>query len=158
MRQVIRLAVPFGLRTLVGFVLALALGMTGVGVGWVLFVFFGATTHTALLLLMTGGASVGAAAGGFLAWLGTDNNSPPMLVGIAALLLLAGIAGAWGGFRFGANQDVPCCAEPEIGPMTYTVVGSALASNGVALSLGAISVLRGVSPRRRPANQGQFRR
>lgn len=156
--DVFRLVLPLGLRTLVGLLLAMALGMTGVGVGWILFVFFGATSHTTLLMLMTGGAAVGTAASSFLAWLQMDNNTLPLLVGTAVLLLLAGVAGAWVGFRFGANQEVPCCAEPEIGPMTYTVVGAAVASNSVALLLGAVQALRRASIHRGSVSQRQFRR
>jgi hypothetical protein len=147
-----------GLRTVVGLLLALALGTMGVGVGWILFVFFGATTYTALLVLMLGGAAVGAAAGAFLAWLRLDNNTPSLLLGTAAVLLVAGTAGAWGGFQFGSEQEVPCCAGPEIRPMTYTVLGATAVSNGVALVLGVVQTLRQVSYYRRPARQGPFRR
>jgi hypothetical protein len=147
----------WGWRTLLGALLGLALGMTGLGLGWILFVFFGATSHTALLTLMMGGASAGAASGAFLAWLRLDNNTLPLLLGTAALLLLAAATGAWGGFQFGADQEVPCCAEPEIGPMTYTVLGAVVASNGVALLLGIIQTLRREGFYRRPARPGLFR-
>ena len=148
----------FGARTVVGLLLALALGMIGVGVGWILYVFFGATSHTTLLVLFMGGAALGATAGGLLAWLRLDNNTLPILLGTAALLLLAGAAGAWGGFHFGSEQEIPCCAGPEIGPMTYTVLGAVAVSNGVALQLGVVRALRQVSIHRRPARQGPVRR
>ena len=147
----------WGLRSLVGLLLGLALGMTGLGLGWILFVFFGASSHAALLTFMMGGAAVGAASGAFLAWLRLDNNTLPLALGTAALLLLAAAAGVWGGFYFGANQEVPCCAGPEIGPMTYTVLGAVVASNGVALLLGVIQTLRRESFYRRPARPGPFR-
>jgi hypothetical protein len=143
-----------GLRAIVGSLLALALGTFGVGVGWILFVFVGATSHTTLLVMFMGGAALGAAGGGFLAWLRLDNNTRPLLLGTGAVLLLAGVAGAWGGFYFGSGQEGLYGAGPPISPMTYTVLGAVAVSNGVALLLGVVQALRQVSIHRRPARQG----
>lgn len=146
-------------RTVVGSLLSLALGILGVGTGWILFVFFGFTAHSSLLALMLGGAAVGAAAGAFLAWLRMDNNTLPFLLGTGVVVLLAGGLGAWGGFRFGADQEVPCCAAPEVSPMTYMVVGAVILTNGVALLLGIFHTLhRWMRPRRRLPSQGYLRR
>jgi hypothetical protein len=147
-----------GIRTVVGTLLSLALGALGVGAGWILFVFFGFTAHSSLLILMLAGAAVGAAAGGFLAWIRLDNNTLPLWVGTGIALLLAGGLGAWGGFRFGADQEVPCCAAPEVSPMTYMVVGAVAVSNGVALLLGIVHKVRRASTRRRTPSQGYLRR
>ena len=46
----------------------------------------------------------------------------------AALLLLAAIAGAWGGFQYASVQEVPCCAKADITPITYTVLGASVAA------------------------------
>jgi hypothetical protein len=146
------------LRTIVGSLLALALGMFGVGMGWILYVFFGFTTYTALLAMMMGGATLGAAAGGFLARLRLDNNTLPMLLVTAAVLLVAGVAGAWGGFQFGSQQEVPCCTGPEFRPMTYMVLGATVVTNGVALLLGIVQTLRQVTTQWRPARPGPYRR
>jgi hypothetical protein len=146
------------IRTVVGVLLAVFLGTLGVGAGWILFVFFGFTAHTSLLSLMLGGAAVGAAAGVFLAWLRMDNNTLLLWLGTAAVLLLAGGLGAWGGYRFGADQEVPCCAAPEVSPMTYMVLGAVTLSNGVALLLGIFQTVRRVSMDRRLPSQSYLRR
>ena len=153
-----QVVLALAVRTIMGTLLSLALGMTGVGIGWILFVFLGFTAHSALLNLMLAGAAVGAAAGGFLAWLRLDNNTLPLLLGTGVVLLAAGVAGAWGGFRFGADQEVPCCAGPDITPMTYIVLGAVVTSNGAGLLLGVVQALRRANIRRTPARTGQWRR
>jgi len=123
-------------RTLLGLLMGASLGLLGVGIGWGSYVFFGATSLDTLLILLMGGAAVGAAGGGFLAWLGIDYNTPIRLIAMAVLLLLAAIGGAWGGFQYGSVQEVPCCAKADITPITYIVLGAALATNIIALVIG----------------------
>ncbi|MCH8831561.1 MAG: hypothetical protein IID00_02285 [Chloroflexi bacterium] len=120
-------------RTLMGLLIGGTFGFLGVGIGWGSFVFFGARSGDTLLLFFIGGASVGAAGGVFLAWLNLDGNSALRLIVMGSLLLLAAAAGSWGGYQFGSVQDVPCCASPDVTPITYIVVGAIVATSVVAL-------------------------
>ena len=61
--------------------------------------------------------------------------SRPVLLTAALVVVLAGIAGAWGGFRFGSTQEVECCIGPAIEPITYMVGGTTLLTNAAALVL-----------------------
>ena len=142
-------------RTLLGFLVAMSLGLLGAGIGWAMYVFSGAVSLNTLLGLLMGGAAVGAAAGVLLAWLRLDYNSPLWLGATAVILLLAALAGAWGGYQYGAVQEVPCCAGPDITPITYVVLGAAGAADGMGLVLSIArqvitSLRRGILPRRVP--------
>jgi hypothetical protein len=129
----------FGGRTVFGVLLAVVLSMVGIGIAWGSYVFFGASSRSTLLALFTVGAGVGAGLGGFLAWLRIEGDPGPVLLATVLLALLAGIGGAWGGYEFGGRQEVPCCAKADIGPVTYTAFGAAVASNGAVL---VVSVAR----------------
>jgi hypothetical protein len=56
--------------------------------------------------------------------------------------MLLGIGGAWGGFQFGANQEVACCVGPAITPITYTAMGASAATNAVALAMGIAHAIK----------------
>ena len=127
-------------RGILGLLLAASLGLLGVGIGWGSYVFFGATSRETLLILLMGGGAVGAAGGGFLGWLRLDYNTPIRLIGTAAALLLAAIAGAWGGFQYGSVQEIPCCARADITPITYIVLGASVATNVIAMALSLTQV------------------
>ena len=142
-------------RTLLGFLVAMTLGPLGAGIGWALYVFSGAVTLTTLLVLLMGGTAVGAAAGVLLAWLRLDTNSPLWLAAMAGVLLLTAIAGAWGGFRYGAVQQVACCAGPDITPIAYVALGAAVAASGMGLLFSITrqvitSLRRDILPRQAP--------
>ena len=142
-------------RTLLGFLMAMSLGPLGAGIGWALYVFSGAMSLNTLLGLLMGGAAVGAAAGVLLAWLRFDYNSPLWLGATAVVLLLAALAGAWGGYQYGAVQEVPCCAGPDITPIAYVALGAAVTANGMGLVLSITrqvitSLRRGILPRQVP--------
>ena len=122
-------------RSILGVLLAASFGLLGVGIGWGSYVFFGATSRDTLLILLIGGAVVGAASGGFLGWLRLEHNSPVRIISTIALLLLAALGGAWGGFQYGAIQEVPCCATANITPITYIMLGATITTNAVALTL-----------------------
>ena len=122
-------------RSILGLLLAGSFGLLGVGIGWGSYVFFGATSRDTLLILLIGGAVVGAASGGFLGWLRLEHNSPVRIISTIALLLLAALGGAWGGFQYGAIQEVPCCATANITPITYIMLGATITTNAVALTL-----------------------
>ena len=44
-------------------------------------------------------------------------------------VLGAGILGAWGGYQYGAAQEIECCAMPTVSPVYYTALGSAVVAN-----------------------------
>ncbi len=124
-------------RTVLGALLATVFSVVGIGIAWAIFVFSGAGSHATLLALFMGGGGIGAGSGSFLAWLRVDWVPPwPMLLAAVLAPVLAGIAGAWGGFQFGANQEVVCCAGPDITPITYTALGATAAANAAALLMG----------------------
>ena len=122
-------------RSIVGVLLGASLGLLGVGIGWGSYVFFGATTRETLLILLIGGAVVGTAAGSFFGWLRFERNTRLRLISTAVLLLIVALGGAWGGFQYGAAQEVPCCAGADLTPITYILLGACLATNVIALAL-----------------------
>ena len=147
-------------RTLLGVLVALTLGPLGAGIGWALYVFSGAVSLNTLLGLLMGGAAVGAAAGVLLAWLRLDYNSPLWLGATAVVLLLGAIAGAWGGYQYGAVQEVPCCAGPDIAPIAYVSLGAAAVAGGIGLVLNiarqvVTSLNRNVLPRQVRRSEGK---
>ena len=127
-------------RTILGTLLALVFSMTGLGVAWGLFIFSGSQSATAVLVMLLIGAGLGAGLAGFMAWLRLDRNTRLAMIGMLSLTVVAGVFGAWGGYEFGAYQDVNCCdrvgARPALTPVTYTAFGATLAANGAALLLG----------------------
>ena len=106
-----------GARTALGVALAIALSVVGIGVAWGLFVFSGARSFVTLFSLLMIGAGFGAGLGGFLAWLNIDRNTRTNLAVMAAVALLAGVGGAWAGYQIGSQQEVACCAKPDVTPM-----------------------------------------
>ena len=126
----------FGGRTVLGVLLAVTLSVIGIGIAWGMFVFWGAVSHTTLLLLFMTGAGVGAGIGSFGAWLRIDlAPRASVLATMALVIILMGIGGAWGGFQFGGTREVACCVGPTIGPITYTVIGATIAANVAALAM-----------------------
>ena len=104
-------------RTVLGLLLSSVFSVIGIGIAWSMFVFFGAVSHATLLVLFMIGAGVGAGLGSYVAFLRVDwIPTAPILVVMGLTLLLAGMGGAWGGFLFGANQEVECCVGPRCYP------------------------------------------
>jgi len=149
--DMVQLLLNMGGRAALGFFLALVLSIAGIVVAWGLyiFIFTGVPAQSVLLAMFTVAAGIGAGVGGFLAWRRLDRETWPLLAGTLVLVLLAGIGGGWGGYIYGANREVECCAQPTVGPLTFTAVGAAVGANGIAL-LGAL--LRDLRLRRRSAH------
>ncbi len=121
-------------RTALGLLLSAVVSVIGIGIAWAMFVFFGAAAHATLLVLFMLGAGLGAGFGGYVAALRVDlAPSVPILLAAGLVLVLAGIGGAWGGFQFGANQEVECCVGPAVTPIAYTAMGATLGANAAAL-------------------------
>jgi len=134
-----RPVLPLAARTVMGLLLASVLSVIGIGVAWGSFVFFGAAAHATLLTLFAAGAGIGAGVGGYIAWLRFDHvPSWQGHLGTVLALALAGAGGAWGGFQFGASQEVACCTGPAITPITYTALGATAAANVLALAIGVV--------------------
>ena len=130
-------------RTVLGLLLAAVFSVIGIGIAWAMFVFFGAVSHATLLVLFMCGAGLGAGLGSYIAFLRVDWVPPaPMVAAIGLVLLLAGVGGAWGGFQFGANQEVECCVGPAVTPITYTALGATLGANAAALVMGVANEIK----------------
>ena len=54
-----------------------------------------------------------------------------------AIVVGAGIAGSFGGFKFGEAQEIECCAEPTVSPLYYTALGAALIANAAGVLFAA---------------------
>ena len=146
-----------GGRTVLGVLLAVTLSVIGIGIAWGMFVFWGAVSHTTLLLLFMTGAGVGAGIGSFAAWLRIDlAPRASVSAAMALVIILMGVGGAWGGFQFGGTREVACCVGPTIGPITYTVIGATIAANVAALAMVLIHGmgLRRYRPRFRAGGPG----
>ena len=74
-----------GGRTVLGVLLAATLSVIGIGIAWGMFVFWGAVSHTTLLLLFMTGAGVGAGIGSYAAWLRIDLAPRPSVLAAMAM-------------------------------------------------------------------------
>ena len=48
-----------------------------------------------------------------------------------------GLLGALGGYEYGVNREIECCAKPRTGPFTFAALGSAMAANIAIYLVGA---------------------
>ena len=132
--DIVQLVLVLAGRTVLGALLAGAFSVIGIGIAWAMFVFSGAVSHATLLILFMIGAGLGAGLGGYIAFLRVDGPpTPPLLLAGGLALVLAGIGGAWGGYQFGASQEVECCVGPAVTPITYTALGATVGANAAAL-------------------------
>ncbi len=81
------------------------------------------------LVMLMAGASIGAGAGAYLGWLKLDRHHWPTIAATIVVAMAAGLAGALGGYQYGTNREVECCAEPRTGPFTFAALGAAVAAN-----------------------------
>ena len=131
-------------RTIAGGLLGVVLSMTGIALAWSLYVFFGGSSielWQASLFLAAGG---GAGTAAFVAWLHIDRENGWVLALTATVVIGAGILGSWGGFEYGAAQEIECCAMPTVSPIYYTALGSAVVANiaGAAFAAARAIVMR----------------
>ena len=128
--------VPAG-RITIGVVLGVVLSMVGIATAWSLYIFFGGQSIDIWLASLFLGAGLGAGIAAFVAWLHLDRETS-LVLGLTALVVIgAGIAGAWGGYQYGSNQEVECCAMPTVSPIYYTALGSAVVANVAGLTFAA---------------------
>lgn len=135
--------VPVG-RTVAGVVIGVVLSMIGITIAWSLYIFFGGQTISTWLASLFFGAGLGAGIAAFVAWLHLDRETSLVLGLTAVVVIGAGIAGAWGGYEYGSNQEVKCCAMPTVSPVYYTALGSAVVANvaGLVFALGRAFLTR----------------
>jgi len=138
--------VPFG-RLIAGVVLGVVLSMIGIVIAWSLYVFFGGRTIEVWQASLFFSAGLGAGIATFAAWLHIDRENGWVLALTALVVLGAGIFGAWGGYRYGAAQEVECCAMPTVSPVYYTALGSAVVANVAGVVFAAT---RAILTRKRP--------
>lgn len=124
------------LRTVLGVGLAIVFTVIGIGMAWGLFVFSGVQSLNTMLWFLMTGAGIGAGLGGFTAWLRLEGHTWPVLLATASLAAAAGVGGAWGGYEFGARQELECCAMPTVTPVTYSAMGATVVANGAVIVFG----------------------
>ena len=139
------------LRTTLGIGLAFVFGVMGAVVAWGLFMFSGVQSLNALIWTLMIGAGIGAGLGGFAAWLRLEGDTRPVLLAMALLAVVTAVGGAWGGYEFGARQEVECCAMPTVSAVTYTVAGATVVANGVVMAFVLIRKALSRKQRARPS-------
>jgi hypothetical protein len=129
--------IPIG-RTAFGVCFGVVLSMTGIAMAWALFIFFGGQSANTWLGSLFFGAGLGAGIAGFVAWLRLDRENMAEIVLTGAIILGAGILGAWGGFEYGSTQEVECCAMPTKSPIYYTALGATAIANAAGVAVAVI--------------------
>ena len=81
------------------------------------------------MVMLMAGASIGAGAGAYLGWLKLDRHHWPSIIATILVATAGGLLGALGGYQYGVNREIECCAEPRTGPFTFAALGSALVAN-----------------------------
>jgi len=130
-------------RAAFGLGLSVAFGVGCILVGRGFYLFSGSFGWTAWLWVMLAASGLGAALGGYLAWLtaGVPRPATASLVMLAAIALLA-VAGAWAGYQWGSTQEVPCCIKPRTSSAGYAIFGAMVSANVAAVALALFSQLR----------------
>ena len=118
--------------------LGIVLSMMGTAVGWGLFVFSSVQDVDALLWAVTSAAGLGAGVGAVLAWIRLDRETWWSILIKLLTAFVVGIGGAWAGYEFGSQQEVECCAMPDISPITYTAFGATVAANVAVIVVSLI--------------------
>jgi hypothetical protein len=111
--------------------------MIGIALAWSLYIFFGGQSIDTWLASLFLGAGVGAGTAAFVAWLHLDRENGRVLILTALFVVGVGIAGAWGGYQYGSNQEVECCAMPTVSPVYYTALGSSVVANAAGIVFAA---------------------
>lgn len=125
----------------------MVLSMVCLAVAWGLYIFSGSSTRMTWLVMLMAGASIGAGVGAYLGWLNLDRQHWPSIFATILVAIAGGLLGAIGGYEYGVNREIECCAEPRTGPFTFAAVGAAAAANIAIYLVGgggfAFRMLRG---------------
>ena len=81
------------------------------------------------LVMLMAGASMGAGVGAYLPWLRLDRHHWPLIAATILVAIAGGLLGALGGYEYGANREIECCAKPRTGPFTFAALGSAVGAS-----------------------------
>ena len=139
----------FAARILLGLGLAVVLSMVCLGIAWGLFIFSGASSRNTLLIMSMAGAGLGAGVGAYVAWIKLDRSSWSFVAIAILIAVVGGVVGGMGGYQYGANRGIECCAEPQTAPFTYTAFGATLLANvAMYLALAGSVALRMLRPAR----------
>ena len=138
-------------RIILGLGFSLILSMVCLAVAWGLYIFSGSSTRMTWLVMLMAGASIGAGVGAYLGWLKLDRHHWPTIAATILVAVAGGLLGAIGGYEYGVNREIECCAEPRTGPFTFAALGSAVAANIAIYLLGA----GGIALRRLRADRGR---
>ena len=133
-------------RSIAGVVLGVVLSMIGIVIAWSLYVFFGGRSIELWQASLFFAAGAGAGTATFVAWLHIDRENGWVLALTGVVVLGAGILGSWGGYEYGAAQEIECCAMPTVSPVYYTALGSAVVANVAGAVFAAV---RAIVTRRR---------
>ena len=128
-------------RSIGGVTLGVVLSMIGIVIAWSLYVFFGGRTIETWMASLFFSAGAGAGIATFTAWLHIDRENGWVLALTAVVVLGAGILGAWGGYQYGAAQEIECCAMPTVSPVYYTALGSAVVANIAGIVFATIRAI-----------------
>ncbi len=126
---IFRWATLFTGRIALGLAFSVVLSMVCLAVAWGLYIFSGSSTRMTWLVMLMAGASIGAGLGAYLPWVKLDRHHWPSIAAAIALAMAGGLAGALGGYEYGVNRELECCAEPRTGPFTFAALGAAVAAN-----------------------------
>ena len=146
-----RSAALFSGRIILGLGFSLILSMVCLAVAWGLYIFSGSSTRMAWLVMLMAGASIGAGVGAYLGWLKLDRHHWPSIAATILVAIAGGLLGALGGYEYGVNREIECCAEPRTGPFTFAALGAALGANIAVYLAGA----GGIALRKLRAGKGR---
>ena len=135
--DILRSAALLSGRIILGLGFSLILSMVCLAVAWGLYIFSGSSTRMTWLVMLMAGASIGAGLGAYLGWLKLDRHHWPSIIATILLATAGGLLGAIGGYEYGVNREIGCCAEPRTGPFTFAALGSAVAANVAIYLVGA---------------------
>ena len=120
-------------RAIFGMLFAGVTGMVSIAVGWGLFVFFGGQSAQTWFIVQICAAGTGAGLGSIVVWFNIDRNTRLMLMLMAAVAVLGGLAGAWLGYEYGAYRNAIISERLGttilLSPVTYATIGSAAMAN-----------------------------
>ena len=124
-------------RIILGLSFSLILSMVCLAIAWGLYIFSGSSTRMTWLVMLIVGATIGSGLGAYLPWIKLDRHHWPSIAATILVAFAGGVLGALGGYEYGVNREIECCAEPRTGPFTFAALGAAAAANIAMYLLGA---------------------
>ena len=135
-------AIVLSARIVGGILLSIILGILGAVAVYMLFLLSDASwPRGVFVFLWLFGGGLGAGAGGFLPWMNLESSRRLMLLTLF-LILLAGLAGAFGGYFYKVvlnDEQIPVTGRVI---SSTGIFGATIASNLVAVPLGVLRQAR----------------